>query len=250
MSFKLELEMRGVEVSGCVLLRSTPYAPEQLAVSFAEVPSLSFGVSSHVVVGSVRLPFQQSIERLLTTQIQQVLTQQLSERACAPRWVSVYFAKSAVSLLLDRWWSIAKFPFKFDGRDDEEMMGLALVVTTQAEQVVGETLREMRKRREEMEGFMTRPLYGEEGGEDWQEKEKLRLEEKEREREREEAEEGGRGRKKGKKKGGGGGSGGGGGGGGAGVVEERNGGVERKKERDVVVEDVTPSKARKSKGKG
>ena len=239
-SFKLELEMRGVEVSGCVLLRSTPYAPEQLAVQFAEIPQLAFGVSSQVVVGSVRLPFQHSIERLLTQQIQSVLTQQLSERACAPRWVSVYFAKSAVSLLLDRWWSIAKFPFKFDGRDDEEMMGLALVVTTQAEAVLLETLREMRKSREEMEGFMTRPLYGEEVGEEWQAKEKLRLMEKEAEREREEAEEG-RGKRKGKKKASGG------------VVldSERNGGGQRKKDRDVAVEDVvTPSKVKKSKSKG
>ena len=215
-SFRLELEMRGIEVAGCVLLRSTPYAPEQLAVSFVSVPSLSFGVASQVVVGSVRMPaaVQQSLERLIAQQVQKVLAQQINERAIYPKWISVYFAKfepnhpspgtaecstatiafgttltrllvpfavwfrSPLSLLLDRWWSVAKFPFKFDGRDDEEMMGLALVVTTQAEVVVSETLREMRQRREDMEGFMTRPLHGEDEGSDWQDKEKLRLREK------------------------------------------------------------------------
>ena len=186
MTFKLELEMRGVEVSGSVLLRSTPYAPEQLAVSFEALPSLSFGVSSQVVVGSVRLPFQHSIERLITSQIQQVLQHQLAERAVHPRWVSVFFPKAPVSALIDRWNAVAKFPFQFNGKDDDEMMGLALVVTTQAEQVVGDTLREMRRRREEMEGYMTRPLYGEEGGEEWQRAEKARVLEREKEREKEE----------------------------------------------------------------
>ena len=96
---------------------------------------------------------------------------------------------------------MAKFPFKFDGRDDEEMMGLALVVTTQAETVVSETLREMRKMREEMEGWMTRPLHREDEGTDWQEKEKLRMREKDEEKRRQEDEEGLSGKKgKAKKK--------------------------------------------------
>ena len=200
-SFRLELEMRGIEVAGCVLLRSTPYAPEQLAVSFAAVPSLSFGVASQVVVGSVRMPaaVQQSLERLIAQQVQKVLAQQLNERALYPKWVSVYFPASPLSLLLNRWWSVAKFPFKFDGRDDEEMMGLALVVTTQAETVVSETLREMRQRREEMEGYMTRPLYNEDEGSDWQDKEKQRMKDKDEEKRRQEEEEG-TGGKKGKTK--------------------------------------------------
>ena len=202
-SFRLELEMRGIEVAGCVLLRSTPYAPEQLAVSFASVPSLSFGVASQVVVGSVRMPaaVQQSLERLIAQQVQKVLAQQINERAIYPKWISVYFPKSPLSLLLDRWWSVAKFPFKFDGRDDEEMMGLALVVTTQAEAVVSETLREMRQRREDMEGFMTRPLYGEDEGTDWQEKEKNRMRQTDEVKRTQEEEEGTGGRKgKSKKK--------------------------------------------------
>ena len=202
-SFRLELEMRGIEVAGCVLLRSTPYAPEQLAVSFAAVPSLSFGVASQVVVGSVRMPaaVQQSLERLIAQQVQKVLAQQINERAIHPKWVSVYFPTSPLSLLLNRWWSVAKFPFKFDGRDDEEMMGLALVVTTQAEAVVSDTLREMRQMREEMEGWLTRPLYGEDEGSDWQDKEKQRMREQDEVKRRQEDEEGTGGRKgKGKKK--------------------------------------------------
>ncbi len=96
-SFRLELEMRGIEVAGCVLLRSTPYAPEQLAVSFAAVPSLSFGVASQVVVGSVRMPtaVQQGLERLIAQQVQKVLAQQINERAIYPKWISVYFARVA-----------------------------------------------------------------------------------------------------------------------------------------------------------
>ncbi len=90
---------------------------------------------------------------------------------------------------------MAKFPFKFDGRDDEEMMGLALVVTTQAEAVVSETLREMRQRREEMEGWLTRPLYGEDEGSEWQDKEKQRMREKDDEKRRQEEEEGTGGKK-------------------------------------------------------
>ena len=95
-SFRLELEMRGIEVAGCVLLRSTPYAPESLAVSFASVPSLSFGVASQVVVGSVRMPVavQQSLERLIAQQVQKVLAQQINERAIYPKWISVYFPSS------------------------------------------------------------------------------------------------------------------------------------------------------------
>ena len=275
MSFKLELEMRGIEVSGSILLRSTPYAPEQLAVSFESLPSLSFGVSSQVIVGSVRVPFQQSIERLITSQIQTVLQQQIAQRAVHPQWISVsattptrhsthtlnhrlhaaalltaslcflplrlchsYFPQTPVSLLLARWSSTARFPFKFDGKDDEEMMGLALVVTTQAEQVVGDTLKEMKQRREQMEGYMTRPLYGEEGGDDWQAKEKARVLEKEREREREEAES--ERPKSGKKKKKAGGT--------ASPAAPGDYGGERKTARDVVVEDITtPVKAKHKK---
>lgn len=189
MSFKLEIEMRGIEVSGSVILKSSPYAPEKLAVSFASLPSLAFGVGSEVIVGSVKLPFQKSIEKIITTQIQQVLAQQLQDKIVYPKWVPIYFAKSNVSLLLDRWWSIAKFPFTYSKKDDEEMMGLALVVTTQAEQVLVETMQEMRERREQMEEFMLRPLYGEEAKSEFKQKEQRRRDEVERVKERQQVEE-------------------------------------------------------------
>jgi hypothetical protein len=90
-SFKLELEMRGVEVRGSLRLRSSPYEPEKAAVSFVTVPQLSFGVGSHVIVGSIKLPFQRAIEKLIYTQIQAAIEGGLKENLVGDKWQSIYY---------------------------------------------------------------------------------------------------------------------------------------------------------------
>lgn len=140
--FDLQLEVRGVELSGSVLLRSSPYTPSQIAIRFESVPQLLFGVRSHVLVGSVKLPFQKSIERLLTEQLQVQIEAALQAR-CVLQWMHVSYEKSALALLLERWNSIRAYPFQFDSSDDPEMQGLALVIATQAEYMLKQVLKEM-----------------------------------------------------------------------------------------------------------
>jgi hypothetical protein len=101
-SFKLELELRGIEVRGSIRLRSSPYAPENSAVSFVSVPSVVMSVGSHVVVVSVKLPFQRSIEKLIYTQMHAAIENALKEHIVGDKWVSIYYEKSGLSLLLDR----------------------------------------------------------------------------------------------------------------------------------------------------
>lgn len=153
-SFKLELEMRGIEVRGTLRLKSSPYEPEKGAVSFVSVPQVSFGVGSHVIVGSVKLPFQRAIEKVIYTQIQSAIETGLKENVVGEKWVSIHYEKSGLSLQLDRWWSIAQYPFQYDGQDDEDMMSLALVVTTQAEAGLSETVKEMRRNRDRMQKYL------------------------------------------------------------------------------------------------
>lgn len=197
-SFKLQLEMKGVEVRGSLKLRSSPYEPEKSAVSFVSVPQLSFGVGSHVIVGSIKLPFQRAIEKLIYTQIQAAIENGLKENVVQPKWQSIYYEKSGLGLLLDRsvnecsrrgtecgscdvmranpsccsvvparrlfvcslfallcsWWGMSAYPFKYDGTDDEDMMSLALVVTSQAESGLSGTLQEMRTNREKMQEYL------------------------------------------------------------------------------------------------
>ena len=153
-SFKLELEMKGIEVRGSLRLRSSPYEPEKAAVSFVAVPQLSFGVGSHVVIGSVKLPFQRAIEKIIYAQIQAAIESGLRENIVGDKWQSIHFEKSGLSLQLDRWWGINQYPFKYDGTDDEDMMSLALVVTTQAEKSLSETVKEMRSNRDKMQAWL------------------------------------------------------------------------------------------------
>jgi len=149
-SFKLVLEMKGVEVRGSIRLRSSPYAPEKSAVSFVSVPQLSFGVGSHVIVGSIKLPFQRAIEKIIYTQIQAALESALRDNIVGDKWQSIAYSKSGPGLLLDRWSSWAAYPFKYDGTDDEEMMSLALVVTAQAASGLEDTLATMKDNRDKM----------------------------------------------------------------------------------------------------
>lgn len=153
-TFKLELEMRGVEVRGSLRLRSSPYEPEKAAVSFVSVPQISFGVGSHVIIGSVKLPFQRAIEKIIYQQIQAAIENGLKENVVGDKWQSIYYEKSGLSLQLDRWWSMAQYPFKYDGTDDEDMMSLALVVTTQAEKSLSATVKEMKANRDKMENCL------------------------------------------------------------------------------------------------
>lgn len=153
-SFKLQLEMRGVEVRGSIRLRSSPYEPQKSAVSFVSLPHLSFGVGSHVIVGSIKLPFQRAIEKLIYSQIQAAIEAGLRENVVGDKWQSIYYEKSGLGLLLDRWSGLADYPFRYDGSDDEDMMSLALVVTSQAESGLADTLAQMKINRQKMQACL------------------------------------------------------------------------------------------------
>lgn len=101
-SFQLAVEMRGVEVRGTLRLRSSPYEPEKAAVSFVSLPHLSFGVGSHVVVGSVKLPFQRAIEKIIYQHIQAAIEGALRDKIVGDRWQSIYVEKNGLTTQLDR----------------------------------------------------------------------------------------------------------------------------------------------------
>lgn len=62
--------------------------------------------------------------------------------------------RSCLCVVSSSWWGMAAYPFKYDGTDDEDMMSLALVVTSQAESGLSGTLSEMRTNREKMQEYL------------------------------------------------------------------------------------------------
>lgn len=167
MSFRLELELRGLEFRGQLRLRTSPYDNGEMSINFAQPPRITMSVSSHVQAGGVKLPvaIQRTIERKISDKMIEAMTQAVEEKMCGDQnWIPVAMAPDEFSTALQKWASVADYPFRFsktpdasDGHSDEmEMMRFALNAAMEAEQQMEAKLQVIREKRQRMQNFLAK----------------------------------------------------------------------------------------------
>jgi hypothetical protein len=162
-NFSLQLSLQGIHLSGMVCLHTSPYEAERAAIYFPYKPHIEFGISSSdmIVGNSTVLPvsWQKKISNIIETRIKLALSDVIESKLCTSDWLSISLERSQMSVLLEKWLSIVKYPFLFNGTDDSDMMIKALHITTQAEAVMSETVNAMKAHRMKLQRFV---LNGEE----------------------------------------------------------------------------------------
>ena len=155
--FKLQLTLSKLSMHGMCRLRTNPYqATEQISISFVTTPSINFCIESHMIVRSTTLPlsWQQKITKLIQDKIQSSITRLIEQQLSTNKWINITLSKSQLYQLLDKWYTVYKYPFMLDGTDDPDMMAYCLATTTQAEAELSETCNAMRALREKLTRFV------------------------------------------------------------------------------------------------
>lgn len=162
MSFRLELELSGLEFHGTLRLRTSPYDNGEMKINFVQPPRITMSVSSHVQAGGVKLPvaIQRTIERKISDKMIEAMTQAVAEKMCGDQWIPVAMAPDAFSEAMSKWSAVAEYPFKFkqveSSSDEVEMMRYALNAAIEAEHQVELKLQSIRDKRDRLQNFLAR----------------------------------------------------------------------------------------------